>query len=82
MTSVKLSSKHQIVIPREARERLGLRPGDRLDVRIEWERIVLEKSPGDVSGALKGLLSGSFGDDAESYLAEERRAWGRDDSEA
>jgi AbrB family looped-hinge helix DNA binding protein len=82
MTSVKLSSKHQIVIPREARERLGLRPGDRLDVRLESERIVLEKSPGDVSRALKGLLSGSFGDDAESYLAEERRAWGRDDSEA
>ena len=28
MSSVKLSSKHQIVIPREAREKLGLRPGD------------------------------------------------------
>lgn len=82
MPSVKLSTKHQIVIPREARERLGLRPGDRLDVRIESERIVLEKSPGDVSRALKGLLRGAFGADAAAYLAEERRAWGRDDSEA
>lgn len=82
MARVKMSSKNQIVIPREARERLGLRPGDRLDVHVDSERIVLEKSPGDVSKALKGLLSGSFGDDAVAYLAEERRAWGRDDAKA
>jgi AbrB family looped-hinge helix DNA binding protein len=81
MASVKMSSKNQIVIPREARERLGLRPGDRLDVRLEAERIILEKSAGDVSEALRGLLRGSFGSDAEAYLAEERRAWGRDDGE-
>jgi AbrB family looped-hinge helix DNA binding protein len=81
MASVKMSSKNQIVIPREARECLGLRPGDRLDVRLEQERIVLEKSTGDVSEALRGLLRGSFGGDAEAYLAEERRGWGRDDDE-
>lgn len=75
---MKLSSKNQIVIPREARERLGLRPGDRLDVHIDAGRIIIEKGPEDLSGSLEGLLRGSFGEDAEAYLAEERRAWGRD----
>ena len=32
--SVKMSSKHQIVVPREAREALGLKPGDRLLVTV------------------------------------------------
>lgn len=82
MASVKMSSKNQIVIPREARERLDLRPGDRLSVEVEAGRIVLRKRPREVARALWGLLRGGFGDDPEAYLAEERRAWGRDDEEA
>lgn len=32
METVTLSTKYQLVVPREARERLGLRPGVRLTV--------------------------------------------------
>lgn len=37
----KLSTKGQVVLPRQLRTRLGLRPGDNLDVEIEGDSIVL-----------------------------------------
>jgi len=37
----KVSSKGQVVLPSPLRQRLGLRPGDSLDVRIEGDAIVL-----------------------------------------
>jgi AbrB family looped-hinge helix DNA binding protein len=55
--SVKLSSKHQIVVPREAREALGLRPGDRLLVTVrDAEVIELEREPPDLVAELEGLF--------------------------
>ncbi|MGB5527856.1 MAG: AbrB/MazE/SpoVT family DNA-binding domain-containing protein [Gemmatimonadota bacterium] len=60
-SSVKMSSKHQIVVPREAREALGLRPGDRLLVTVAGDVIEMRAEPHDVVAALEGLLSGSTG---------------------
>ncbi|MCK5447827.1 MAG: AbrB/MazE/SpoVT family DNA-binding domain-containing protein [Gemmatimonadetes bacterium] len=57
--SVKMSSKHQIVVPREAREALGLRPGDRLLVTVMGDVIEMRAEPHDVVTELEGLLSGS-----------------------
>jgi AbrB family looped-hinge helix DNA binding protein len=37
----KISTKGQVVLPSQLRERLGLRPGDALDVRLEGDAIVL-----------------------------------------
>ncbi|HSV93919.1 MAG TPA: AbrB/MazE/SpoVT family DNA-binding domain-containing protein, partial [Desulfobacterales bacterium] len=37
MLSVKISTKHQIAVPSEARKKLGLKAGDRLDVEIEGD---------------------------------------------
>lgn len=74
MTRVKMSSKNQIVIPREARERLGLRPGDRLVVSVEDGRIVLERTPEDPGEALRGLLRECYGD-VDAYVARERGSW-------
>ncbi len=39
---VKLSSKGQLVIPKEIRQSLGLKSGDILDVEVENQRIVLK----------------------------------------
>jgi AbrB family looped-hinge helix DNA binding protein len=58
-TSVKMSSKHQIVVPREAREALGLRPGDRLLVSVTGSVIEMRAQPHDVVAELEGLLSAS-----------------------
>jgi AbrB family looped-hinge helix DNA binding protein len=43
MLSVKISTKHQIAVPSEARKRLGLKAGDRLDVEIEGDVIHLRR---------------------------------------
>jgi AbrB family looped-hinge helix DNA binding protein len=43
MLSVKISTKHQIAVPSEARKKLGLKAGDRLDVDIEGDVIHLRR---------------------------------------
>ena len=40
----KVTSKSQTVIPRDVREKLGLRPGDRLSYRQTPAGIVIEKA--------------------------------------
>ena len=37
----KISTKGQVVLPSRLRQKLGLRPGDALDVKLEGENIVL-----------------------------------------
>lgn len=41
----KVSVKSQTVIPREVRERLGLRPGDTLRYRVTEAGVLLDKAP-------------------------------------
>jgi len=66
-SSVKMSSKHQIVVPREAREALGLRAGDRLLVIVTGDVIEMRVQPRDVVKELEGLLSGSTGDGGQLW---------------
>ena len=67
-SSVKLSSKHQIVVPREAREALALRPGTRLLVTVVGDVIELRVEPSDLVSELEGLLSGSRSAEGELWL--------------
>jgi antitoxin PrlF len=41
----KVSVKSQTVIPREVRERLGLKPGDTLRYRLTGDGVLLDKAP-------------------------------------
>jgi AbrB family looped-hinge helix DNA binding protein len=43
MLSVKISTKHQIAVPSEARRKLGLKAGDWLDVEVEGDVIHLRR---------------------------------------
>lgn len=43
--SCKVSSKHQITLPKAIREALGLKAGDRLYVSREGDRIILQALP-------------------------------------
>lgn len=56
MTAVTVSSKGQLVLPKQIRERLKLKAGDRIDLQIEDdEKIVLRplrKSLADLEGFL------------------------------
>ena len=42
MIKTKVSSKGQVVIPKEIRDKLGIKPGAILNVSIEGKKIILE----------------------------------------
>lgn len=65
--SVKMSSKHQIVVPREAREALRLRPGDRLLVTVNGDVIEMRAAPRDLVAELEGLLDRPAGPEGELW---------------
>jgi AbrB family looped-hinge helix DNA binding protein len=55
MLSAKVSTKHQISIPSEARKRLGIEPGDRLTVEVRDDELVLRIRGERPSDRLRGL---------------------------
>jgi len=61
-TSAKMSSKNQIVVPREAREALGLVAGDRLLVAVRHgDTIEMQKEPADLTDRIEGALAAELG---------------------
>lgn len=49
MTLHRLSRRGQIVIPKEAREKLGIQPGDWVFIEIEDDRLVVRRpTPGEL----------------------------------
>ena len=57
MGAVKISPKYQVVIPREVREALQLKPGQKVQVMAYGNRIEMipEKSISEMRGFLKGI---------------------------
>jgi AbrB family looped-hinge helix DNA binding protein len=72
MTEATLSAKNQIVIPREAREALKLKPGEKLLVVVRGDRVIVLQRPKSYHDAIRGLGRGVFSRD---YLQKERRSW-------
>ncbi len=58
MTTITVSSKYQIVIPKDARQKLGIKPGTRLCVEEERGGLRLVKEPTleEIRGLLKGMV--------------------------
>ena len=57
MKTVRLSSKGQIVIPKEIRDRLGLKPKRSLALEVVGDHAEIKALP-DMRKALKGILKG------------------------
>jgi AbrB family looped-hinge helix DNA binding protein len=72
MAEATLSSKNQIVVPREAREALGVRPGDKLIVVVRGNTVVILPRPRSWSKALRGLAKEPH---PKGYLNQERASW-------
>jgi AbrB family looped-hinge helix DNA binding protein len=73
---VKMSSKHQIVIPKEVRLALKLQPGDQLLCRIERDEILLRPRPKNYARFLRGLHKDVWKNvDADQYIKQERKSW-------
>ena len=58
MPAVKTSSKGQVVIPIEIREKLGIKPGQMVNLTLEGDRAVITPLPEDPIKALRGMLKG------------------------
>ncbi len=72
MSTVKLSRKNQVVIPKEARKKLHLSPGDELVVEVEKDRVVMKPKPKRYTEYTLGLHKKVWsGVDVENYLEEE-----------
>lgn len=74
--AVTMSSKNQIVIPSEAREKLHLSSGAQLLVLCREDRIVLIPKPSDFVDRLHGLHKDIWSNtDPLAYLEAERESW-------
>ncbi len=73
---VKLSSKCQIVIPRQMIQQLDLRAGDGLLVEVRGKAIVLVPRSRSYTARLRGLHKEVWqGVEAKAYMREERKGW-------
>lgn len=72
MTTAKLSSKNQIVLPKEARLELGVKSGDNILVHIVNGVAILVPKSKKIAVLLRGFSKGSY---AKSYLKKQRKAW-------
>ncbi len=72
MVEVKLSSKNQVVIPREARKALQLKAGSRLRVVVRGDMVVLLPTSQSYEAAIAGIGRGLY---STNYLVAERKSW-------
>jgi len=72
MAEATLSEKNQVVIPREARAALRLKPGDKLLMVVRGERVLVLKKPKSYQAAIRGLARsapGGLGTEIDALFA-------------
>ncbi|MBV9301576.1 MAG: AbrB/MazE/SpoVT family DNA-binding domain-containing protein [Acidobacteriaceae bacterium] len=67
-----LSTKNQIVVPKDARQALGLKPGDKLLVVARGNRVIVLQKPERCHAAMRGLSKRPY---PAKYLPKERNSW-------
>jgi AbrB family looped-hinge helix DNA binding protein len=74
MAIVTLSSKYQIVIPKELRKKLQIKPGQKLRIEKLGDD-ALKIQTGSALDKYVGSLKGAWGEDSDKYLRELRDEW-------
>lgn len=72
--------KYQVVIPKAIRKKIHIKPGQKMNVEVAGEKVILSKAqtkkqlewPGDYIKKLKNPWEGV---DVDKYLEEERNSW-------
>ena len=75
MKTTKVGQRYQVVIPKEIRNQLKLKPGERLKVELMGNTVVMERYSSEAEqwyGKQKTLWANI---DALAYLKEERSTW-------
>jgi len=75
MTIAKLGEYYQIIVPKEVRETLGLKPGDRLDVQVIDGKVVMVPQTSYASRLFGKHHALWQGEDAAAYIRNERESW-------
>lgn len=70
--TVRLSSKNQIVLPREAREAMHLKGRDELIVVVKNDVTIIMPKPGSYRAALSDVGKGIY---PKNHLKKERGSW-------
>ena len=72
MAYAKLSQKNQIVVPKEARQEMGVKAGDQLIVETLHGVTLLMPKPKKIGHHLRGHSKGLY---SKNYLKNERASW-------
>jgi AbrB family looped-hinge helix DNA binding protein len=76
VTRVKVSRKNQIAVPAEVRRKLGIKPGDWLEVETKDHEVVLRPPARDALAELISIAPEIWrGIDTQTYLRELRDEW-------
>jgi AbrB family looped-hinge helix DNA binding protein len=67
-----LSAKNQVVIPKEAREALQLKPGDKVLFVVRGDNVLVLQKPRAHHAAIFGLARRQY---PAGYLGKERDSW-------
>jgi AbrB family looped-hinge helix DNA binding protein len=72
MTTVTFSPKNQIVLPRQVREALGVKAGDKILFAVCGKKVLVLKKPESHHAAIRGMARGLY---PRGYLQKERQSW-------
>ena len=72
VVEARLSSKNQIVVPKEALDALKAKPGDHLLLVVREETVILLNKPKKYSLAIRGLARKPY---PKRHLKKERDSW-------
>jgi AbrB family looped-hinge helix DNA binding protein len=81
MTVVKASSKGQIVLPKEIRQKLDIRPGQKVVLRLVGDHAEIKPLPRDPIESLRGIFKDYPGSLANELLTERRKDREREEAD-
>jgi len=68
---VTIGKRYTLVIPKKIRERLRLKEGQKVLIRVEGNRVIIETCPDEPFSVLREIVKGSYSEEEEEKKAEE-----------
>jgi AbrB family looped-hinge helix DNA binding protein len=75
MSKTKVGERYQVVVPKEVREALNLKPGDYLEVKVVDGTVVMIPQASYTSRLFGKHREVWQGEDAVAYVRRERESW-------
>jgi AbrB family looped-hinge helix DNA binding protein len=71
MTTAKVLAKGQVVIPKDIRGKMGIAPGDRVELKLVQEGVILRPLRKNATEKFRGIVKGRLSlEELESFYAE------------